>query len=292
MFFPCIPFLQCFLNTCTYPSYDDFSIITPCLMLSPLDLFFSLYLHVPSLQYIYFLQTYPLSNVFSKHTLSPMFSPKHTFSSMLPPNIPSLKCFNVFSKHSLSSTFSTYIFFLMFPSYILSLPCLLQTYSLSNVFFKHTITYVFSKHTLSKMFLQTYPLFNVFSIQTLSTVFLQTSKHTLSCMCSPNIPWGGPPLPVLTHMLHTLSLSHVFYLHTLSLMFSLNIPSLPWFFSKHTLSLQCFLQPFPLSYVFSIHFPSPMLSTCIYLPNLRSVSTSLSLLSCSTSRGLLTINIF
>lgn len=123
-----------------------------------------------------------------------------------------LKCFNVYSKHSLSSTISTYIFFLMFPSYILSLPCLLQTYSLSNVFFKHTITYVFSKHTLSKMFLQTYPFFIVFSIQTLSTVLLQTSKHTLSCMCSPNIPWGGTPLPVLTHMLHTLSLMFSIYI--------------------------------------------------------------------------------
>lgn len=187
MFFPCIPFLQYFLNTCTYPSYDDFSIITPCLMLSPLDLFFSPYL--PSLQYIYFLQTHPLS----KHTLSPMFSPKHTFSSMLPPNIPSLKCFNVFSKHSLSSTFSTYIFFLMFPSYIPSLPCHLQTYSLSNVFFKHTITYVFSKHTLSKMFLQTYPLFNVSPYKP----FLQCcSKHpnivSLACVLQ-TYPGEAPP---------------------------------------------------------------------------------------------------
>lgn len=275
-----------------YTPFDDFSIITPCLMLSPLDLFFSPYL--PSLQYIYFLQTYPLSNVFSKHTLSPMFSPKHTFSSMLPPNIPSLKCFNVFSKHSLSSTFN----FL----HTYSFSCFLRTYSLFHVFSKHTLSQMFSSNIPLLMFSPNIPFLKCFSKHTLSSMFspykpfLQCfSKHpnilSLACVLQ-TYPGEAPPLPVLTHMLHTLSLSHVFYLHTLSLMFSLNIPSLPWFFSKHTLSLQCFLQPFPLSYVFSIHFPSPMLSTCTYLPNLRSVSTSLSLLSCSTSRGLLTINIF
>lgn len=142
----------------------------------------------------------------------------------------------------------------------------------------------FSKHTLSSMFSPYKPFLQCFS------------KHpnilSLACVLQ-TYPGEAPPPPGSdAYATYSLSLSHVFYLHTLSLMFSLNIPSLPWFFSKHTLSLQCFLQPFPLSYVFSIHFPSPMLSTCTYLPNLRSVSTSLSLLSCSTSRGLLTINIF